>query len=179
MQDWRADSFYEFGDTVSLKSSLYFCLAFKTENHPSEVSDWLKIHEVHLTLPQESTCETVILLEPSEKCFIFTNSWEEVSFKKNLPIAFSNRNPKENEEGLFWVNEVDGLIFKNESGWKVINGGDEEIVENPFKPSKLDDENDTSGNGVITEGVVWLDSKHNKVYVNVDASYKNSIWKKI
>jgi len=179
MQDWRADSFYEFGDIISLKSFLYFCLAFKTDAHPSEVSDWLKADEVCITLPEKAPCGKVVLLDPFNKCFIFTHKWEEVCSKRNLPIIFSNKDPRINEEGLFWVNEVEGTVFKKEEAWELINSGEEDIFEYSFAPTKLDDENDTSGNGVITEGVLWIDSKHNKVYINIDASYKKSLWKRI
>ena len=130
-------------------------------------------------LPEKGSHGEVLLTEHDEKCFIFNNGWEEVSFKKESQIIFSNRNPSLKDEGRIWINEIEGLIFKQLKEWEQVNCGDEEIFEHPFKPTRLDDENDTSGNGVITEGSLWVDYKHNKVYVNVDPSHKLSIWKKI
>jgi hypothetical protein len=179
MQDWRADSFYEFGDTVSLKSFLYFCLAVKTETHPTEVADWLKINLVCEDLPEKGRWGEVAFLNSSSKCFIFENGWGEICLKKLMPIIFSNRDPEEHDQGVFWINEIENLVFKRSEVWERMNSGDEEIFEYPFPPSSLDDESDSSGNGVITEDSLWIDSQYNKVYVNVDPSYRHSIWKTI
>lgn len=179
MQAWSSDFFYEFGDIASYKNLFYFCLAKKTRSHPTDASDWVSIDLFCEELPSAAKCGTVVFVESTGQCFIFCDKWTELSKRRRSKIVFSNRNPKSEDSGRLWVNESEGLIFKNSEGWHMVNSSEDEIFEFPFAPTPLDDEADSAGNGVVTLGAFWVDYKNDKIYVNEDPSYKKSIWRKI
>lgn len=180
MEDWIPDSQYSFGEVVSYKGKLFFCLSKRVTSHPSDLADWLAIDAICLgNLPQSAPKNYVVLNPDSLKCYILRDSWEEISKKSELKIIFSNRSPKLEDVGKIWINELESLIFKFVDGWSLLNSDDQDVFDFPFAPSRLDDECDSSGNGTFYEGCFWIDSKNEKVYQNIDSSFKSSKWQKI